>query len=55
MNVTNSINDHSEGSGNNIGIVNTRKRLELLYNKKYVLKCGKAAAEYAVLLSVNLN
>lgn len=49
------IHEHDEIKGNNTGINNTRKRLELLYENKYTLHCADEGGEYKVLLSLLLT
>lgn len=49
------INEHTEVKGNNTGISNTRKRLELLYKGKYLLQCDETESEYKIFLSIILD
>lgn len=54
MNITNSVKNDFQLEGNNTGIANTRKRLDLLYDKNYKLKCEKTDLTYQAVLSVKL-
>ncbi len=49
------IHEHDEVKGNDTGIINTRKRLELLYENNYSLKYGEDGEVYRVHLSINLT
>jgi len=49
------IKEHDEVKGNNTGIINTRKRLELLYENNYSLNCEDTGDEYKVSLSLKLT
>jgi len=56
MKITNRIiNEHDEVKGNNTGIINTQKRLELLYENNYSLNCEDNGEEYKVSLSLQLG
>lgn len=55
MDVRNSIKDDHENTGNNTGIINTRKRLDLLYSNNYTLECNNTNHQYTVRLSVKLD
>ena len=46
---------HSDKSGSGIGLNNLRKRLELIYPKKYELKSGVMDNSYFIELKINLN
>lgn len=49
------INEHNEVKGNNTGIINTKKRLDLLYENNYSLQYGETGKEYKVTLNLNLT
>lgn len=49
------INEHDEVKGNNTGIINTKKRLDLLYENNYSLQYGETGKEYKVTLNLNLT
>lgn len=56
MSIHNSIiKNHVEVKGNNTGIANTIKRLNLLYPNQYKLEYGDKGSEYKVLLFIDLN
>lgn len=55
MQVVNSVNEPLDSSGNNTGIINTRKRLDLLYNNRYLLECNRTDTQYTVYLSVKIE
>ncbi|MES2372453.1 MAG: histidine kinase [Bacteroidota bacterium] len=49
------IHEHHEVKGNNTGINNTRKRLDLMYPGKYSLQCNETEKDYTVSLHLALN
>jgi hypothetical protein len=49
------INEHDEVKGNNTGIINTKKRLDLLYENNYSLQYGETGNEYKVTLTLKLT
>jgi hypothetical protein len=49
------VNGTNEVKGNNTGIKNTIKRLELLYPDRYKLEQSGYSTEYKILLTLKLN
>lgn len=54
INTIENIRSREIGEANGIGIINTERRLELLYNKKYKLNYGKENNEFIVNLEIEL-